>query len=40
LHEYVGDVCPGDGEIVYIDGKVRCKLHNEVDGDDEGVPYL
>jgi hypothetical protein len=40
LNEYVGNVCPGGGEIVYIDGKVRCKLHDEVDVDDESVPYL
>lgn len=40
LNEYVGDICPGGGEIVYIDEKVKCKLNNEVYGDDETVPYL
>ncbi len=40
LNEYGGYICPNGGEIVYIDGKVRCKLHDEVVGDDESVPYL
>ncbi len=40
LNEQIDDACPGGGEVVYIDGKVKCKLHNEVDGDDETVSYL
>lgn len=37
FNEYGFNICPNGGKIVYIDGKVRCKLHDEF---DEAVPYL
>ncbi|RFU67119.1 type II secretion system protein [Peribacillus saganii] len=51
LQEYGEEICPIDGEILYIDGKVQCSLHSgngdngeddddEDKGEGESVPYL
>jgi prepilin-type N-terminal cleavage/methylation domain-containing protein len=39
------EVCPGHGDITYVDGKVQCSVHqrdggNENDDDDGSVPFL
>ncbi len=43
-HKHEGSICPANGEIKYVNGKVRCSLHfkNEANGidDDGGVPFL
>ena len=41
IQEYGQDICTGDGEISYGDGKFRCSIHNK-NGDVENgeVPYL
>ena len=36
LHEYGGNICPGHGEIDYVDGKVRCSVHSK----ENNVPFL
>ena len=35
-------VCPGGGDIEYVDGEVKCGLHSGEgkDLDDESVPFL
>ncbi|EKN62767.1 hypothetical protein P9E76_11825 [Schinkia azotoformans] len=38
-------ICPVDGEISYVNGKVECSVHSvsaedSNDGDDGEVPYL
>lgn len=41
-------ICPGNGDISYVDGKVKCSLHSgdegvqedENDVDDGSVPFL
>lgn len=48
--QYFGDydeiVCPVDGEIKYVDGRVQCSLHlrdgevEEHDEVEESIPYL
>jgi prepilin-type N-terminal cleavage/methylation domain-containing protein len=45
LRKYEGNLCPGNGDIKYVHGKVRCILHsedvaNESDKDDGSVPFL
>lgn len=46
LQEYGKNVCPENGEITYIDGKVQCSIHCKKDTDKsndnegEGVPFL
>ena len=44
LKEYDSKICPDDGEISYVDGKVRCSIHDDEDesinGQNEGVPFL
>jgi len=42
LSGYDGRVCPADGELHYIDGKVECSVHSvtEEENDNSGVPYL
>lgn len=37
LKEYGKEICPCRGEISYLDGKVRCSVHDEDEGD---VPFL
>lgn len=41
---YEGRLCPDDGDIVYINGLVRCVLHFEdktrTKKEDEDVPFL
>lgn len=39
LKEYGKDVCPGHGDITYVDGKVKCSVHTIVD-DYGDVPFL
>jgi prepilin-type N-terminal cleavage/methylation domain-containing protein len=46
LQEYEKNICPDQGDINYINGKVRCSVHSKgdnVESDDEGnegVPFL
>ncbi len=42
LEGYGKKLCPEYGEINYVDGKVKCSVHSEVDDEsDEGdVPFL
>lgn len=46
LQEYGKNICPDQGDINYINGKVRCSVHSKgdnVESDDEGnegVPFL
>lgn len=48
LQKYKENICPVNGDIVYVHGRVRCILHskdeatNESDDgeDDENVPFL
>ncbi|MGI6492826.1 MAG: type II secretion system protein [Pelotomaculum sp.] len=46
-HYYEENICPVNGDIVYVYGKVRCILHskdeaneNDDDEDVESVPFL
>lgn len=46
LHEYDVKMCPDNGDINYVDGKVSCSKH-DMDEDtgndekeDESVPFL
>ncbi|MCM3163759.1 type IV pilin protein [Metabacillus litoralis] len=44
--EYIrqyGEVdCPEHGELVYVDGEIRCSVHSDGSGDEgeDGVPFL
>jgi len=39
MHDLGRDICPGNGEISYVEGEVKCSLHSGEE--DEGdVPYL
>lgn len=47
LQKYEENICPVNGDIVYMHGSVRCLLHfedetneNNDDEDDESVPFL
>lgn len=42
MRGFDGEVCPLDGDIMYIDGKVSCSLHGGQvkDFDGDGVPFL
>lgn len=46
LHEYGKNICPGHGDINYVDGKVQCSKHDRDEGsgsddkEDESVPFL
>lgn len=44
LQEFGQKICPQDGDISCVDGKVKCNLHPITDGnnndDGEEVPYL
>ncbi|MDQ0232749.1 prepilin-type N-terminal cleavage/methylation domain-containing protein [Metabacillus malikii] len=43
LLEYNHDICPDDGEIVYLDKEINCHVHqgeNDVDDNENGVPFL
>lgn len=44
LHGYEGTVCPSDGVIRYVDGKVECSIHSNGEHSDSGnngdVPFL
>lgn len=39
LQEFGQDICPEDGDIDYVNGKIQCSVHAR--GDDDGsVPFL
>ncbi len=40
MQEYGEDLCPGEGDIGYYDGKVQCSVHSKGDGNDGSVPFL
>jgi len=47
LRNHEGSICPANGEIKYVNGRVRCDLHfkDKTNGTDDGgdngsVPYL
>lgn len=44
LQKHEGTICPANGDIKYVNGKVRCMLHSEDEAngsnDDGSVPFL
>lgn len=47
LQQHEGSICPSNGEIKYLNGKIRCSLHyageaNGINDDEDGgnVPFL
>ncbi len=43
IHENAQDICPSNGTISVISGKIRCSMHKSGREDDElepEVPYL
>ncbi len=45
LQKYEGNICPSNGDIKYVYGRVRCILHseeeaNENDDGDGSIPFL
>lgn len=49
LREYGEEICPNDGDIIYLEGNVQCNLYsnhnkkgdNDVEEEDDGwVPFL
>lgn len=39
IEEYGQIICTDDGNVSYVDGKIRCNIHNKNDDNGE-VPYL
>ncbi|WP_461207723.1 type II secretion system protein [Clostridium sp. DL1XJH146] len=46
LEQYKNDICPGKGEIFYVDGEVKCSVHSSDDEleeeniEEDDVPFL
>lgn len=46
LHEYDEKICPDNGDINYVEGKVKCSKHDKNEDtendekEDESVPFL